>query len=80
MASSDKEPDDGSETWTEIGFLGFLLFELFVDAGVKVALLGQVHAPAVFKCVRVTAAEDGEDENAYQAWVKIGGHALKGFL
>jgi hypothetical protein len=28
----------------------------------------------------VTAVEDGEDEFAYQAVVKIGGHVFKGFL
>ncbi|KZV44452.1 hypothetical protein F511_19353 [Dorcoceras hygrometricum] len=31
------------------------------------SLPGQVRAPAVFKCVRVTALDDGEDEYAYQA-------------
>uniref|UniRef100_A0A1D1Z4Z9 Protein LATERAL ROOT PRIMORDIUM 1 n=1 Tax=Anthurium amnicola TaxID=1678845 RepID=A0A1D1Z4Z9_9ARAE len=41
---------------------------------------GQVRAPAVFKCVRVTTVEDGEDEYAYQAVVSIGGHLFKGFL
>ncbi|MBA0604995.1 hypothetical protein Godav_017611, partial [Gossypium davidsonii] len=50
------------------------------DAGFKETLPGQVRAPAVFKCVRVTAVEDGEDEYAYQAVVKIGGHVFKGFL
>lgn len=40
----------------------------------------QVRAPAVFKCVRVTAVEEGEDEYAYQACVTIGGHLFKGFL
>ncbi|XP_065879267.1 protein LATERAL ROOT PRIMORDIUM 1 [Euphorbia lathyris] len=50
------------------------------DAGFKDGLPGQVRAPAVFKCVRVTAVEDGEDEYAYQAVVKIGGHVFKGFL
>lgn len=40
----------------------------------------QVRAPAVFKCVRVTAVEDGDDEYAYQACVTIGGHLFKGFL
>lgn len=35
----------------------------------------------MFKCVRVTSVEDdGEDEYAYQAMVKIGGHVFKGFL
>lgn len=50
------------------------------DAGFKESLPGQVRAPAVFKCVRVTAVEDGQDEYAYQAVVKIGGHVFKGFL
>ncbi|KAL2665737.1 hypothetical protein GLYMA_02G280000v4 [Glycine max] len=50
------------------------------DAGFKESLPGQVRAPAVFKCVRVTAVEDGQDEYAYQAVVKIGGHEFKGFL
>ncbi|CAA0813196.1 Protein LATERAL ROOT PRIMORDIUM 1 [Striga hermonthica] len=44
------------------------------------ALPGQVRAPALFKCVRVTAVDDGEDEYAYQAIVRIGGHVFKGFL
>ncbi|XP_062082303.1 protein LATERAL ROOT PRIMORDIUM 1 [Humulus lupulus] len=50
------------------------------DASFKETLPGQVRARAVFKCVRVTAVEDGEDEYAYQAVVKIGGHVFKGFL
>lgn len=51
-----------------------------VDASFKDSLPGQVRAPAVFKCVRVTALDDGEDEYAYQAVVRIGGHVFKGFL
>lgn len=39
-----------------------------------------MRAPAVFKCVRVTAVEDGDDEYAYQASATIGGHVFKGFL
>ncbi|KVH87482.1 Lateral Root Primordium type 1, C-terminal [Cynara cardunculus var. scolymus] len=50
------------------------------DASFMQSLPGQVRAPAVFKCVRVTAVEDGDDEYAYQACVKIGGHVFKGFL
>ncbi|XP_073144921.1 protein LATERAL ROOT PRIMORDIUM 1 [Henckelia pumila] len=50
------------------------------DASIRDSLPGQVRAPAVFKCVRVTALDDGEDEYAYQAVVKIGGHVFKGFL
>ncbi|XP_010419822.1 PREDICTED: protein LATERAL ROOT PRIMORDIUM 1 [Camelina sativa] len=48
--------------------------------GSREAWPGQIRAPAVFKCVRVTAVEDGDDEYAYQAIVKIGGHVCKGFL
>ncbi|GER41060.1 lateral root primordium (LRP) protein-related [Striga asiatica] len=51
-----------------------------VDASLKGSLPGQVRAPAVFKCVRVTSVDDGEDEYAYQAIVRIGGHVFKGFL
>ncbi|GMH13025.1 hypothetical protein Nepgr_014866 [Nepenthes gracilis] len=50
------------------------------EASFKEALPGQVRAPAVFKCVRVTAVDDDGDEYAYQAAVKIGGHVFKGFL
>ncbi|XP_057977236.1 protein LATERAL ROOT PRIMORDIUM 1 [Malania oleifera] len=50
------------------------------DAGFKGTLPRQVRAQAVFRCVRVTAIEGGEDEFAYQAMVKIGGHVFKGFL
>ncbi|KAJ4979238.1 hypothetical protein NE237_010018 [Protea cynaroides] len=50
------------------------------DASFREALPGQIRAPAVFKCVRVTAIDDGEDEYAYQAVVNIGGHVFKGFL
>ncbi|ESQ41202.1 hypothetical protein EUTSA_v10014142mg [Eutrema salsugineum] len=48
--------------------------------GSREAWPGQVKAAAVFKCVRVTAVEDGDDEYAYQAVVQIGGHVFKGFL
>ncbi|KAL0874529.1 hypothetical protein Bca101_024234 [Brassica carinata] len=52
------------------------------DGGLREAWPGQVRAAAVFKCVKVTAMEDGDgdDEYAYQAVVKIGGHIFKGFL
>ncbi|XP_019054766.1 PREDICTED: protein LATERAL ROOT PRIMORDIUM 1-like [Nelumbo nucifera] len=50
------------------------------DASFRETLPGQIRAPAVFKCVRVTAVDDGEGEYAYQAVVKIGGHVFKGFL
>ncbi|KAE9606287.1 putative transcription factor STY-LRP1 family [Lupinus albus] len=52
----------------------------YQDASINEPLPGQICAPAVFKCVKVTAVEDGEDEYAYQAVVKIGGHVFKGFL
>lgn len=50
------------------------------DAPFRDSLPRQVRAPAVFKCVRVTSIEDGEDEYAYQATVTINGHLFKGFL
>ncbi|WVY92349.1 hypothetical protein V8G54_031437, partial [Vigna mungo] len=50
------------------------------DVSFKESLPCQVRAPAEFKCVRVTAVDDGDDEYAYQAVVKIGGHVFKGFL
>ncbi|KAJ8543853.1 hypothetical protein K7X08_025471 [Anisodus acutangulus] len=50
------------------------------DASFKASLPGQVRAPAVFKCVRVTSVDEGDDEYAYQAVVRIGGHVFKGFL
>ncbi|XP_071736242.1 protein LATERAL ROOT PRIMORDIUM 1-like [Rutidosis leptorrhynchoides] len=50
------------------------------DANFKESLPGQVRAPAVFKCVKVTAVDDGDDEYAYQASATIGGHLFKGFL
>lgn len=50
------------------------------DPSFKESLPGQVEVPAVFKCVRVTSVDDGEDEYAYHAVVKIGGHLFKGFL
>lgn len=58
----------------------FILWHWTADPSFKESLPGQVRAPAVFKCVRVTAVDDGEDEYAYQAVVKIGGHVFKGFL
>lgn len=47
---------------------------------VKESLPAEVRGQTVFKCVKVTAIEDGEDEYAYQATVKIGGHVFKGVL
>ncbi|XXG40973.1 hypothetical protein AAC387_Pa01g1551 [Persea americana] len=50
------------------------------DASFKESLPGHVQAPAVFKCVRVTAMDNGEDEYVYQAMVKIRGHVFRGVL
>eukprot|EP01018_Ginkgo_biloba_P019016 Gb_21716 [translate_table: standard] len=47
---------------------------------IKGNLPAEVRAQTAFKCVRVTAIEDGADEYAYQATVKIGGHIFKGVL
>ncbi|XP_031492186.1 protein LATERAL ROOT PRIMORDIUM 1-like isoform X1 [Nymphaea colorata] len=51
-----------------------------LDLSFRSGLPGHVRAQAVFKCVRVTPMDDGEDEFAYQAVVKIGGHVFKGVL
>ncbi|CDY67534.1 BnaC08g48470D, partial [Brassica napus] len=40
----------------------------------------EVSSPAVFRCVRVSSVEDGEEEFAYQTAVSIGGHVFKGIL
>ncbi|XWS65486.1 hypothetical protein CRYUN_Cryun05aG0116900 [Craigia yunnanensis] len=50
------------------------------DSRFKESLPGQVRAPAVFRCIKVTAISDGEAEIAYQATVNINGHVFKGFL
>lgn len=34
----------------------------------------------MFRCVRVSSVEDGEEEFAYQTAVSIGGHVFKGIL
>lgn len=34
----------------------------------------------MFRCVRVSSVEDGEEEFAYQTAVSIGGHIFKGIL
>lgn len=34
----------------------------------------------MFRCVRVSSVEDGEEELAYQTAVSIGGHIFKGVL
>ena len=41
----------------------------------------EVNSAAVFRCVRVSAINDGgDDEYAYQTAVNIGGHVFKGIL
>ncbi|CAM6067280.1 unnamed protein product [Sphagnum tenellum] len=49
-------------------------------ASAKGGLPPEVRAQALFKCVRLMGVEDGENEFAYQATVKIGGHIFKGVL
>lgn len=61
--------------------LKFGCFFLWVtDASFKQSLPSQVRAPAVFRCIRVTAINGSEAEVAYQGMVKISGHVFKGFL
>ncbi|PWA68361.1 SHI-related sequence 5 [Artemisia annua] len=40
----------------------------------------EVSSPAVFRCVRVTAIDEEEEQLAYQTAVSIGGHVFKGIL
>ncbi|KAJ7558953.1 hypothetical protein O6H91_04G062800 [Diphasiastrum complanatum] len=46
----------------------------------KGTLPAEVKSDALFKCVRVTGVDDGQEEFAYQVTVKIGGHLFKGVL
>ncbi|GKU90035.1 hypothetical protein SLEP1_g4085 [Rubroshorea leprosula] len=40
----------------------------------------EVNSPAVFRCVKVSAMDDEDEEYAYQTAVNIGGHVFKGIL
>ncbi|KAH9758911.1 protein SHI RELATED SEQUENCE 5 [Citrus sinensis] len=40
----------------------------------------ELSSPAVFRCVRVSAIDDPDEEFAYQTAVHIGGHVFKGIL
>lgn len=40
----------------------------------------EVNSPAVFRCVRVSAMDDPDEQFAYQTGVNIGGHFFKGIL
>lgn len=50
------------------------------DLNFKASLPAEIKTQAVFKCVRVTPIENGVDQFAYQATVKIGGHIFRGVL
>ncbi|OMO75274.1 hypothetical protein COLO4_26213 [Corchorus olitorius] len=40
----------------------------------------EVSSPAVFRCVKVSAVDDADEEFAYQTAVNIAGHVFKGIL
>ncbi|KAL5557610.1 hypothetical protein UlMin_039846 [Ulmus minor] len=40
----------------------------------------ELSSPAVFRCVKVSAIDDADDQYAYQTAVNIGGHVFKGIL
>ncbi|KAG6785719.1 hypothetical protein POTOM_007300 [Populus tomentosa] len=40
----------------------------------------EVNSQAVFRCVKVSALDDAEDQLAYQTAVNIGGHVFRGIL
>ncbi|PON90996.1 Protein SHI RELATED SEQUENCE [Trema orientale] len=44
------------------------------------AFPAEVNSPAVFRCVKVSAMDDADENYAYQTAVNIGGHLFKGIL
>lgn len=40
----------------------------------------EVSSPAIFRCVKVSAMDDADEQYAYQTAVNIGGHTFKGIL
>ncbi|KAK9053839.1 hypothetical protein SSX86_024914 [Deinandra increscens subsp. villosa] len=44
------------------------------------SICAEVSSPAVFRCVRVSAIAEAEEQLAYQTTVSIGGHVFKGIL
>lgn len=50
------------------------------EGSLKRVLPAEAREHAVFKCVRLTGVNDGQEEYAYQTVVKIGGHIYKGML
>ena len=58
-----------------------LLMEGDVVVGLEVGNFpAEVSSNAVFRCVRVSAVEENDDQYAYQTAVNIGGHLFKGIL
>ncbi|GMJ02691.1 SHI-related sequence 5 [Hibiscus trionum] len=52
-----------------------------LSSGLELGQLPQeVSSPAVFRCVRVSAVDDEDEELAYQTAVNIAGHVFKGIL
>lgn len=60
-----------------MGFCLYCLSKLGLEVGHFPA---EVSSPAVFRCVRVTAIDEEEEQLAYQTAVSIGGHVFKGIL
>ena len=40
----------------------------------------EVNSEAIFRCVKVSAMDDADDQLAYQTAVNIGGHVFRGIL
>lgn len=40
----------------------------------------ELNSPALFRCVKVSAMEEEDEEYAYQTALNIGGHVFKGIL
>ncbi|XP_004152766.2 LOW QUALITY PROTEIN: protein EXPRESSION OF TERPENOIDS 1 [Cucumis sativus] len=52
-----------------------------ITSGLELAQFpSEVNSPAVFRCVKVSAMDDADEEFAYQTAVNIGGHVFKGIL
>lgn len=64
-----------------IHYLLYIFARFVVFLGLEVGNFpAEVSSPAIFRCVRVSSIDEGEDQYAYQTAVNIGGHVFKGIL
>lgn len=70
-----------SNYWYDSYLCIIIYIYLYVFLGLQIGNFpSEVSSEAVFRCVRVSAIDDAEDQYAYQAAVNIGGHVFKGIL